>query len=358
VLADSLVFLTPYAALVGVAAVVPLAARTVAGRRVKRATRELRLPEAPRLRQLPLVVALVGVVALLALAAAQPAIRTTASARVRTDAQAFFVFDISRSMLAASSARSPTRLQRAKRLAIALRAEIPEVPSGVASLTDQALPYLFPDPDPATFDETVNRSVAVEQPPPVNQSVVATSLAALGAFGTQNYFQSSARRRLVVVLTDGESVPFDPREVARQLAAGPGTHLVLVHVWAPGEGVYSNGRPEAGYHENAASAESLSSLAAAAGGSSFSEDDLGGAIRAAQAAVGRGPTVVEGRSERLRTLAPYAALAALVPLVLVLTRGGAGLRRRRRAEAHAPAEAPAGGGRRPLELGSRLPAGG
>jgi hypothetical protein len=358
VLADSLVFLTPFAALVGVAAVIPLLARAIAGRRVRQARRELRLLEAPRLRQLPLVVALVAVVALLALAAAQPAVRTTTSARVRTDAQAFFVFDISRSMLAAGSARSLTRLQRAKRLAIALRAAIPEVPSGVASLTDQALPYLFPDPAPATFDETVTRSVAIEQPPPVNQSVVATSLAALGAFGTQNYFPPSARHRLVVVLTDGESVPFDPRQVARQLAAGPGTHLVLVHVWAPREGVYSNGRPEAGYHENAASAEALSSLAAAAGGSSFSEHDLGGAIRAAQAAVGRGPTVVEGRSERIRTLAPYVALAALVPLALVLARGGAGLRRRRRAAGHVPVHAAAGEGRRPLELGSRLPAGG
>jgi hypothetical protein len=358
VLADALVFLTPFAALVGVAAVIPLLARALAGRRVKQARRELHLPEAPRLRQLPLVLALVGVVALLALAAAQPAIRTTTSARVRTDAQALFVLDISRSMLAARSARSATRLQRAKREAIALRAAIPDVPSGVASFTDQALPYLFPNPDPATFDETVTRSVAIEQPPPVNESVVATSLGALGALGTQNYFPRSARRRLVVVLTDGESVPFDPRQVARQLAAGPGIHLVLVHVSAPGEGVYSNGRPEPGYHENAASVAALSSLAAAAGGSDFSERDLGGAIRAEQAAVGRGPTVVEGRSERTRTLAPYVALAALLPLAFVLARGSLGLRRRRGAEGHAPASDAAGAGRRPLELGSRLPAGG
>jgi hypothetical protein len=200
--------------------------------------------------------------------------------------------------------------------------------------------------------------VAIEQPPPVNQNVVATSLAALGALGTQNYFPPSARHRLVVVLTDGESVPFDPRQVARELAAGPGIRLVVVHVSAPSESIYSEGRPEAGYHENPASVEALSSLATAAGGSSFSEHDLGGAIGAAQAAIGRGPTVVQGRSERTKTLAPYVALAALVPLALVLARGSLGLRRRRPAEGHALAQAETVEGRRSLDLGSRLPAGG
>jgi Ca-activated chloride channel homolog len=317
----SLVFLTPSAALVVFAAVLPLLAVAVAGRRVAAARRQLRLPAPAPVRRLGTVVALVAVIALLALAAAQPALRSTTSARVRTDAQAIFVLDVSRSMMAAGSANSPTRLARAKRAAIALRNAIPEVPSGVATMTDRTLPSLFPNADPAVFDNTVLHSVAIEQPPPGDQYVVATSLAALGALGTQNYFPPTARRRLVVVLTDGESRPFDPRALARQLNTGPGIHLVLVHVSAPGENVYDNGRIEAGYHEDPASAQTLASLAAATGGSSFSEHSLGSAIHAEKAALGKGPTIVVGKSQRTTTLAPYAALLALVPLTALLLRG-------------------------------------
>ena len=230
----SLVFLTPLGGLAAVAAAAPLAGAVVAERRVRRARTQLGLAGAQPGRRLPRLLALAAVPALLGVAATQPVIRSTTSARVRADAEAFFVIDVSRSMKASKGPAAPTRFARAVEDAIALRAAIPMIPSGIATLTDRVLPSLFPNPDATVFDDTITHAVAIEQPPPENENVVATSLAALGALGTQNYFAPAAKRRLVVVLTDGESRPFDVGPVAHALASGPGVHLVLVHVWARG----------------------------------------------------------------------------------------------------------------------------
>lgn len=314
----SIVFLTPLGGLVTLTIALPLAAAALATRRVQGARELLGLsPPAPAGR-LPQLLALAAVPALLGLAATQPALRSQTNARVRTDAQAFFVVDSSRSMLAARTPGGPTRIDRAKRAAIAIRAAIPDVPSGVATLTDRVLPNLLPNPDPEVFDDTVERAVAVGQPPPQETDVTATTLAALGALGAANFFPATATRRLVVVLTDGESRPFDTRQVARALATGPGIHLVLVHVWAPGEAVYDQDRLEQGYHEAPASGELLDSLAEAAGGAAFGERSLGAAIRAAKADLGTGPTIVQGRDLQTRTLAPYVVLLALLPLLVLI----------------------------------------
>ncbi|HEY2072663.1 MAG TPA: vWA domain-containing protein [Gaiellaceae bacterium] len=313
----SIVLLTPLGALVAVAAALPLAALALAARRVRRARSVLRLEPPPPESIVPKAVALALFVVLLATAAAQPAIRTRTTARVRTDAQAMFVLDVSRSMRAAASPTAQTRLARAKRDALMLRAAIPEIPSGVATMTDRVLPDLLPNPDPTVFDGTVEHAIAIDMPPPQDENVVATSLATLAALGTQNYFAAAAHRRLVVVLTDGETRTFDPARVARALG---GAHVVLVHVWKKGEAVYDAGRPEAGYHEDAASGAALASLAAAARGAAFGEGQLATAARAERAALGSGPAISEGMTMRTRTLAPYIALCALLPLLLVVFR--------------------------------------
>jgi hypothetical protein len=313
----SLVFLTPIAALVAVAAALPLVALVVAGRRVRRARELLRLPAAPPVRIVPRMLALALVPALLGLAAAQPALQSRTTARVRTDAQAIFVLDISRSMRAAKGPHAMTRLARAKRDAIAIRAAIPQVPSGVATFTDQVLPSLLPSADRAVFDATVERAVAIEQPPPANDSVTATNLGALGVLGTGDYFPPSAHTRLVIVLTDGESRAFDAQALAHALR---GEKVVLVHVWAPGEAVFDDGALEQGYHENPESGTMLATLAAASGGTAVSEGQLGRAVDAARADAGSGPTVRMGVATSTHTLAPYVALLALLPL-LALARG-------------------------------------
>jgi hypothetical protein len=303
--------------------VLPLAAVVVARQRERQAREVLKLPAPPRASLAPRLLALAAVPALLGLAATQPSLRSTTTARVRTDAQAIFVLDISRSMLAASGPTGRSRLARAKADAIAIRDGLPEIPSGVATFTDRILPDLFPDDDLSVFNATVERAVAINAPPPVADNVVATTLGAIGTLGTEDFFPPTATKRLVVVLTDGETRPFDPAVVAHDLASAPGVHLILVHVWARGEDVYDNGHPEQGYHEDDASGAELASLAQASGGAVFGEHEVGAAVARAKADLGTGPTTVHGETERTRTLAPYVALAALLPLLALI-----GLRRR------------------------------
>ncbi len=227
-------------------------------------------------------------------------------------------------MLASQSPGSPTRLARAKKDALAIRDAIPQVPAGIATLTDRVLPNLFPNPDRNVFAQTLDQAVTIETPPPVSSNVLATSLGGLGALGNQNFFGRSTKRRVVVVLTDGESANFDPGAVANDLG---GVRLVIVHVWSPTESVFAGNVPEQGYHIHPESVTAINSLVQATGGGghAFGEGSIAGAAHAVQAAVGNGPTIVQGRTERTRTLAPYVALLALLPLLLVLPRVGRGL---------------------------------
>jgi von Willebrand factor type A domain len=317
----SLTLLTPLGALLALAVVLPLAAFALAERRVERARALLRLPPPHDARRATTILALAAVPVLLGLAAAQPALRTFEGMRTRTDTEALFVLDVSRSMAAAAAPGAPTRLARARAAAVRLRAAIPEVPSGVATMTDRVLPSLLPTPDAATFNSTIERTVRPEQPPPLAAEVVATTLQALSATTNQGFFTPRKPRRLVVVLTDGESRPFNPSSVARALGRPPGASLTLVHVWNEDERIYSpEGRPEEAYRPDEASASVLEALAAASGGHVFGESDADGAAAALRAAAGAGPTTSRGRAPKTTTLAPYVAGAALLPLLFLLVR--------------------------------------
>ncbi len=318
----SLVFLTPKAGLVAFGVVVPLVAFALAARRERHGRSILGLAPPPGRLRIAHLAALLAVAALLGLTATQPAIRTATGARVRTDAQAIYVFDISRSMLASASPHAATRLERAKKDAIAMRAALSDVPSGVATLTDRVLPELFPAADPTVFDDVVLHATLVDQPPPESTAVVATSLAALGALGDQNYFPPSVHKRLVVVFTDGESRPINLGQLRRRLSEGPGIRLVLVHVWATHESVFSGGFPERGYREDPSSSQTLAAVAHATGGAAYGEDALGSAIAQVRTDLGAGPTQLQGETERIRPLGSYLALVALLPLLLLIGRNG------------------------------------
>ncbi len=335
-IAGSLVFLSPLGGLTALALVLPIAALAVGAGLERRAREILRLPPPAPVARLPLALALAAIPALLGLAAAQPAWRSTTEEHVRTDAQALFVVDVSRSMLAAGAAGGQTRIERARSGARTLRAALPEVPSGIATMTDRVLPNLLPIAGRSAFDHTLEEAVAVNQPPPASSGAQATTLAALGAVGSENFFPALVRRRLLVVLTDGESRAFDASAVARALGQGPGVRTILVHVWAPDEQIFGVGEaPEPGYHPDPASREVLTSLASATGGSVFGENSLGAASRALRAAAGSGPELRRGTIGQTRTLAPYAALAALGPLGFLLL--GRRTRRARRLPAATPA---------------------
>ncbi|MDX6486225.1 MAG: hypothetical protein QOF43_1378 [Gaiellaceae bacterium] len=320
--AVGLTFLTPLGALVALAALLPLAALAVAAHRADRVARLLRLePAGPRSLVLPAVLAGLAFVAL-GVAAAQPALRTTHRQDVRTQSQVLFVVDVSRSMAASQTLGGPTRLSRARNDVARLRAAVPDVPSGLAGLTDRVLPYLFPTASTISFDETLRRSVLVETPPPQQVSTNATTFAALALLARDGFFQRSVATRTCVLVTDAETRSYPTESVARALAGPRGCRLLVVRVGGAGDSVFgADGTPEAGYAPDPAAPASAQQLAEATGGRAFDEGSLGAAASALRTAAEVGPVRREAARATTQALAPYAAgLATLVILALVLVR--------------------------------------
>jgi hypothetical protein len=278
----------------------------------------LQAPEGRRRLVAPAAAA--GVIALLALAAAQPVRSERHSSSVRSDAEVFVVVDSSKSMLAASSPQAPTRFERARTDALELRAELPELKVGLASLTDRLLPHLFPSHDAADFRATLEDAMGVDRPPPLRKGRgTTTSLQSLSALGGAGYFPDTASRRVAVVLTDGESVPVSSGAMLTQLSAAK-VGLVFVQVWQPGEQVYTPSGPDPAYREDAGAPASLRTLAAALDAPVLTEGQAGSAASRVRRLVGEGPRVEVATHSTIRPLSPYVALAAIVPLGLLLRR--------------------------------------
>jgi hypothetical protein len=317
-------FLSPLAALVGLAFVTPVAALVVRERRYSAIRARLGL-EPPRGRaHLPSLAAWTVTFGLLAGAAAQPVVRVESTVDQRTDAEVFVVIDITRSMLAARSPDEPKRIERAIEAAVELRRTLPDVPFGVATLTNRVLPHLFPSLDREQFELVVSRAIGVNRPPGTAKVLfaVSTDFTGLVAMATDNFFSPGATKRLAVLLSDGESSLFAPRLLAESLRKG-GVELAVVRLWDPNERVWhSNGQAESAYRPIVATSAALSDLAAlTAGGRVYGEDELDAAAKAIGAYLGEGPVVEVEAPGRTVSLAPYAVLAACIPLAfLLLTR--------------------------------------
>jgi hypothetical protein len=312
-------FLTPLGALVAATAVVVLAVWAIGRRRVGVVRRSLGLAPPAGKHDLR-VAALIAALATLGLAAAQPALTHESRVRARSDAEALFVVDTSRSMQASTKPTSPTRLGRALAAAVRLRGSIADVPSGIATLTDRVLPDLLPVPDTGSFDAVAARAVAIESPPPRETSVRATTFAALGGIASGNYFAPGTTRRLVVLLTDGESAPIDPGAIARALAPSRGYRFIAVRFWQEREAVYdADGKAERAYRPDPTGGTLLDGLASAVGGRAFDESGLGAARAYLSRVAGSGPsTVTRGVTVSRQPLAPYLAAASLLLLAVSL----------------------------------------
>jgi len=107
-------FLTPFAAFLALLVVVPLAGFAIGEQRRRRVASLLRLGEPGRVARVAPAVAVTAVAGLLGVAAMQPTLVNRHSKRVRTDAEAFFVLDTSRSMLASLGPDKPDRFERAR----------------------------------------------------------------------------------------------------------------------------------------------------------------------------------------------------------------------------------------------------
>jgi hypothetical protein len=313
-------FLTPLGALAALVAIVPLVTAALAARQGRHAARTLGLRPARQRSALARPAAGVLVCVLLGLAAAQPILVSSGQQRVRTRSEVLFVVDVSRSMHAAASPRSPTRLERARAAVARLRADVADVPAGLAGLTDRILPYSFPAGTRSTFDDVLAQSVLVDAPPPQDVSVVATSFDALSALARDGFFVSGATRRTCVLVTDGESRPFSSVGVAQALGSR-GCSFLVVRVGNQDEHVYdADGEVESGYRSDPAAAASVRRLAAATGGTAFDEHELDRAGTALRRLAEHGPTARVRPETAERRLAPaIAATALLIAVALVLS---------------------------------------
>jgi von Willebrand factor type A domain len=319
--ATSVTFLTPLGALLALGALLPLLALVAIRRRANGLRRVVGVPRISARRVLVPLGALVLAGLLLGAAAAQPVLQRTSTRQVRTDVEVYVVLDVSRSMLARTSPGARTRLARAKAAASAFRHSVPELAVGVASVTDRVLPHLFPSTDVDVFDATVERAIGIERPPP--QSSIASNATSLGTLERMRglrFFRADSEKRLVVVYTDGETQPVAVNRFGTILRRSPAIEILFVHTWAEDERVYTRGVPEPQYLPDPSSETVLDGIAASAGGDVFPESAAGLVAQRARQLLGRGPTVVEGTERGRDALAPYLALAAFVPLGLLLWR--------------------------------------
>lgn len=317
----SLAFLTPFGGLLAATATVLLAVYWLRQRRTRSIRLALGLDAPPFASRLPLALALAAVPALLGLAAAQPVLESERIRPERTDAEVFVVLDTSRSMLASTRAGSPTRFGRARDLALRLSAELADVPLGLASMTDRVLPHVFPTTDGRVISAALHEAMGVERPGPSVSftSTPTTTLESLAAVPRFNYFSPTARKRVLLVLTDGETRPLE-QDLSRAFRRRPAIETLFVRFWSADERIYESGVAEDAYQPVQASGAALQQVASQVGGRIFSEQEPAAVVAAARDVLGTGPSkdqIIEG--ER-RALMPWVTLAAFLPLGLILLR--------------------------------------
>jgi von Willebrand factor type A domain len=306
-------FLTPVDAVFALAAAVPLATLLATERRSQRVRTALRLHGPGPRAFAPVAGALFLLPALVAVAAAQPVVVRQQLVRERGDAQAFIVIDTSESMRAAAGRGQPSRLIRAKRLALRLQAALGDVPVGLATMTDRVLPDVMPTTDPALFRRALVQSVGIDEPPPTQayRRSRATDLQALVPVISSHFFSDSVKHRLLVVFTDGEA----SRDLELYaLGIGQAIKPVFVHVWAPGERIYRRGRVDPYYVADPTSAALLTRAANLAGGTAIGEHDFHALLKVAHQRLGNGTDVSHVNAYARISLAPWFALGGILPL--------------------------------------------
>lgn len=289
-------------------------------RRAERVRTVLRLPTPSSRARNWILVSITLIGAAVGIAAAQPVLTQSTPRALRTNAEAYAVFDNSRSMEARRFG-GLSRFDRAKRIAERVRAELPNVPFGVASFSIFALPHLFPVGDPAVFDAVVRDAVRIGSPPSPNvfaPSERTTDLSAISSM-SDSFFDHSATHRLVIVFTDGESNKFFPGDVAVAFHH-PFIQTIFVHLWDPRERIYLGGREDAGYRPDPSSADQLAALATATHGAVFSEHDVGAIVSRARSDLGSGPVKHLAPEPGRTPLAPWVLGFAFVPLAFILRR--------------------------------------
>ena len=315
----SLTLAHPLALLGALAGIVPLAVAVVRTAGERRLRRELGLGDPSLAGQLARPAALACLFCLLGFAAAEPSIRVQHGRLARTDAQMVVAIDSSRSMLASSGRHGIPRYRRAVAFARKLRAELPQLPAGISSLTNRILPYLFPTSDARAFDLVLDQAYGIERPPPaLTAERWVTTFDPLNDVAAERFFSPTARKRVLVVLSDAETREFDSSGVLRRLELA-GTTPIVVRFWHRDERIFRPGGADATYR--ATQPDSLEQLRGA-GWPAYSENDRAAVVSRIRAAIGSGPLERVGYGEHETSLAPVVALLALAPLLFLVVPPG------------------------------------
>jgi len=313
-------FLTPLGALFALAAIVPLAALWLNERRARRVREALQVAGPPSGSTVTTACLLASIPLLLGLALSQPTIQTTRHIEARSDAQIFYTFDTSLSMAASAGPKAPTRLDRAVAEAEALRRDLADVPSGIATMTDRVLPTIFPTTDSQEFAVALADTVGIDEPPPKGLSDKATTFAALDTFAGDAFFSPGIPHRLVILFTDGETAPYFVGDLRQALRQRPKVSIVIVHVWRPGERIYHGRKADPDYRPDPRSGRLVATLAAALGGRAFGEGRTAQVASAAKRLLGPARLTEVGVGLHVSPLAGWLVAASAVPLLALIWR--------------------------------------
>jgi hypothetical protein len=313
-------FLTPLNALFALAAAIPLAAFWLTQSNVRRIRRLFSLTPTRRRDLRGVVGALALLPMLVGIAAAQPVVVRHHLLGERADAQAFFIFDTSRSMSARAGRGDPTRLARSIKAAEGMLPRLGDIPVGVATMTDRVLPNLMPTPDFALVRRTLQQSVGIDRPPPSRRYPGrATTLQALIPIANSNLFNPGVRHPVLVVFTDGEAAPLRS-SISLALIHSMQVPPFFVHVWAPSERIYLHGRTDPHYVPDGDSTRVLTEFASASHGRVFGEGSVGDLAQTIRDEVGNAPPKLAVLGYARIALAPWFILAGAFPLAFLLYR--------------------------------------
>jgi hypothetical protein len=250
-------------------------------------------------------------------------------------------------MLARGSAGAPDRLQRREAAwRVQLRHAIPDVPFGIASLTDRVLPHLFPTLDPNVFESvlaaTRSASSARRRQAP---TTLATDYSTSGEHrAANNYYGADVQKRVLVFFSDGESKYFDDIVLRREVRQG-NVHVLFVHLWERRrEDLPQKNNVDPGYRPDPQANQERSGSAAARRRRVLGEGSRDDAAHETKAFLGTGPQTRRCGEQRTQiSLGPYVALMALLPLRFRVSSAGTskgwgsgtfGVRPARRRERH------------------------
>ena len=101
-------------------------------------------------------------------------------------------------------------------------------------------------------------------------------------------------------------------------SVSPRTRFVIVRIGNSGEKIWFKGRVDRGYRPDPNAGRATANLASTVQGRAFAEGDVTAATQASRRALGSGPLENVGRGLRVFALAPWLALATLLPLLFLL----------------------------------------